>query len=201
MREKGVEPSLRWNWCLKPARLPFRHSRTETLFIVARFAAKVNCRRIIPSLPPHNNPKNSEGGHGREENAAGKACGGISAAGSCGSFGLAVQLSAGPSLSGAGASLISPPLCMGRATAWPWEPECCQHPGGGQLPDDSDAGRVAPHQNHPGGGDRAAQSDRLRYTVRRQDVLRRGAHRGIFGDRAGWRRDIESRQEGRASPR
>ena len=87
MREKGVEPSLRWNWCLKPARLPFRHSRTETLFIVARFAAKVNCRRIIPSLRPHNNPKNSEGGHGREENAAGKACGGISAAGSCGSFG------------------------------------------------------------------------------------------------------------------
>ena len=72
MREKGVEPSLRWNWCLKPARLPFRHSRTETLFIVARFAAKVNCRRIIPSLPPHNNPKNSEGGHGREENAAGQ---------------------------------------------------------------------------------------------------------------------------------
>mgnify|MGYP007104212400 CR=1 FL=1 len=107
MREKGVEPSLRWNWCLKPARLPFRHSRTETLFIVARFAAKVNCRRIIPSLRPHNNPKNSEGGHGREENAAGKACGGISAAGSCGSFGLVVQLSAGPGLSGAGASLIS----------------------------------------------------------------------------------------------
>lgn len=29
MREKGVEPSLRWNWCLKPARLPFRHSRRE----------------------------------------------------------------------------------------------------------------------------------------------------------------------------
>lgn len=27
VREKGVEPSLRWNWCLKPARLPFRHSR------------------------------------------------------------------------------------------------------------------------------------------------------------------------------
>ena len=112
MREKGVEPSLRWNWCLKPARLPFRHSRTETLFIVARFAAKVNCRRIIPSLRPHNNPKNSEGGHGREENAAGKACGGISAAGSCGSFGLVVQLSAGPGLSGAGTSLISSPLCM-----------------------------------------------------------------------------------------
>ena len=201
MREKGVEPSLRWNWCLKPARLPFRHSRTETLFIVARFAAKVNCRRIIPSLRPHNNPKNSEGGHGREENAAGKACGGISAAGSCGSFGLAVQLSAGPGLSGAGTSLISSPLCMGRAAARPWKPECRQHPGGGQLPDDADAGWVAPHQDHPGGGDRAAQSDRLRYTVRRQDVLRRSAHRGIFGDRAGWRRDIESRQGGRASPR
>lgn len=29
VREKGVEPSLRWNWCLKPARLPFRHSRAE----------------------------------------------------------------------------------------------------------------------------------------------------------------------------
>ena len=185
MREKGVEPSLRWNWCLKPARLPFRHSRTETLFIVARFAAKVNCRRIIHSLRPHNNPKNSEGGHGREENAAGKACGGISAAGSCGSFGLVVQLSAGPGLSGAGTSLISSPLCMGRAAARPWKSECCQYPGGGQLPDDADAGRVAPHQDHPGGGDRAAQSDRLRYTVRSQDVLRRGAHRGIFGDRAG----------------
>lgn len=30
MQEKGVEPSLRWNWCLKPARLPFRHSCTRT---------------------------------------------------------------------------------------------------------------------------------------------------------------------------
>ena len=37
-------------------------------------------------MRPHNNPKNSEGGHGREENAAGEACGGISAAGSSGSF-------------------------------------------------------------------------------------------------------------------
>ena len=91
------------------------------------------------------------------------------------------------------------PALHGRAAARPWKPECRQHPGGGQLPDDADAGWVAPHQDHPGSGDRAAQSDRLRYTVRRQDVLRRGAHRGIFGDRAGWRRDIESRQGGRAS--
>ena len=169
MREKGVEPSLRWNWCLKPARLPFRHSRTETLFIVARFAAKVNCRRIIPSLRPHNNPKNSEGGHGREENAAGKACGGISAAGSSGSFGWLYSCLPDRSIWSRDKPYIFPAL-HGRAAARPWKPECRQHPGGGQLPDDADAGRVAPHQNHPGGGDRAAQSDRLWYTVRRQDV-------------------------------
>ena len=138
MREKGVEPSLRWNWCLKPARLPFRHSRAETLFIVTRFAAKVNCRVIILSFLAHNNPKNSKGGPRREEKApvmaaASRACGGVSAVGPrCGS-GLAVQQPAGPGLPGTGTSPIAPPLPVGRAAERPWEPERRQHPGRGQL--------------------------------------------------------------------
>ena len=132
MREKGVEPSLRWNWCLKPARLPFRHSRTETSFIVTRFAAKVNCRVIILSFLAHNNPKNSKGGPRREEKApvmaaVGRACGGVSAVGPrCGS-GLAVQQPAGPGLSGTGTGPIAPPLPVGRAAERPWEPERRQH--------------------------------------------------------------------------
>ena len=42
MQEKGLEPSLTGNWCLKPARLPFRHSCTENLFSLSIFAGNVN---------------------------------------------------------------------------------------------------------------------------------------------------------------
>ena len=51
MRKKGLEPSLRWNWCLKPARLPFRHFRTELIKCI-KFAPKSQFLRhnfiIIP---------------------------------------------------------------------------------------------------------------------------------------------------------
>ena len=42
MQEKGLEPSLTGNWCLKPARLPFRHSCMENLFSLSIFAGNVN---------------------------------------------------------------------------------------------------------------------------------------------------------------
>ncbi len=42
MQEKGLEPSLTGNWCLKPARLPFRHSCTENLFSLSIFVGNVN---------------------------------------------------------------------------------------------------------------------------------------------------------------
>lgn len=45
VREKGVEPSLTGNWCLKPARLPFRHSRKiDGSYSLAILPQKVNCR-------------------------------------------------------------------------------------------------------------------------------------------------------------
>ena len=61
MRKKGLEPSLRWNWCLKPARLPFRHFRTELIKCI-KFAPKSQFLRhnfIIASRAAHTNKKDS----------------------------------------------------------------------------------------------------------------------------------------------
>ena len=61
MRKKGLEPSLRWNWCLKPARLPFRHFRTELIKCI-KFAPKSQFLRhnfIITSCAAHTSKKDS----------------------------------------------------------------------------------------------------------------------------------------------
>ena len=61
MRKKGLEPSLRWNWCLKPARLPFRHFRTELIKCI-KFAPKSQFLQhnfIITSRAAHTSKKDS----------------------------------------------------------------------------------------------------------------------------------------------
>ena len=61
MRKKGLEPSLRWNWCLKPARLPFRHFRTELIKCI-KFAPKSQFlwhNFIITSRAAHTSKKDS----------------------------------------------------------------------------------------------------------------------------------------------
>lgn len=61
MRKKGLEPSLRWNWCLKPARLPFRHFRTELTKCI-KFAPKSQFLQhnfIITSRAAHTSKKDS----------------------------------------------------------------------------------------------------------------------------------------------
>ena len=45
VREKGVEPSLFRNWCLKPARLPFRHSRRTLLLTIPTPGPNVKAAR------------------------------------------------------------------------------------------------------------------------------------------------------------
>src|SRR5699024_941584 len=45
VREKRVELSLFRNWCLKPARLPFRHSRVDT-YLVYQSAREMSIRKF-----------------------------------------------------------------------------------------------------------------------------------------------------------
>src|SRR5699024_3471918 len=50
VREKRVELSLFRNWCLKPARLPFRHSRMDT-YLAYQSAGEMSIRNFDQNAP------------------------------------------------------------------------------------------------------------------------------------------------------
>ena len=130
----------------------------------------------------------------------GQTSSGDAGASAAGGAGVAVQPSAGPRLSGTRTDAGPAAFCVGGAAGSPWEPECCQHPRGGQLSDHPLAGRLAAHQDHPHHRHGASAGDRLRDAVRRQDVFGRGADRRLLGCGKGQRRHDEPRQRGRAAP-
>ena len=121
--------------------------------------------------------------------------GGLSAGRGRSGAGMAVAQPAVRGLPGAGPGPDPAALCLGGATPPQRDTQRCQHPGRGQLPDDTVAGRVAAGQNDPRTGDRPAHCDRLRNALWRQNVLRRGACGGLFGH-CNRRRHRESGQAG-----
>ena len=110
-------------------------------------------------MRPHNNPKNSEEAMGVKRMQRAKLAAAYLLLALAAALGWLYSCLPDRVYLEPGQALYLPRFAWVEP-ARPWKPECCQHPGGGQLPDDADAGRVAPIKTI-----RAVVTERPRVTV------------------------------------